>query len=70
MIILKIIYYRIENYCNEYAKKNNQSIFMTLDQLSPVVNISNCFDDLRVDKNHVSRKPSDTYYVNDQLVQY
>lgn len=32
---------------------------------SPIVNTKECFDDLLVAKDHVSRGPSDTYYIND-----
>jgi phenylalanyl-tRNA synthetase alpha chain len=30
--------------------------------------LESCFDDLRVGKDHVSRKPSDTYYLNENTV--
>lgn len=59
---------RIENYCNEYAKANNQNGFMIYDDLNPIVSTKNCFDDLRVEPSHVSRRPSDTYYITQDTV--
>ncbi|CAJ1405749.1 unnamed protein product [Effrenium voratum] len=38
------------------------------DQEKPVVNTVDCFDKLRVPPDHVSRSPSDTYYVNADYV--
>ncbi len=60
--------YRIENYCNQYAQRENQSGFHVFDNLLPIVDTKSCFDDLRVDTNHVSRSTTDTYYVDEQHV--
>lgn len=38
------------------------------DQEVPIVSTKNCFDDLRVEPDHPSRSPSDTYYVNADTV--
>lgn len=38
------------------------------DRDMPVVTTKSCFDDLRVPPDHPSRKPSDTYYVNADMV--
>jgi phenylalanyl-tRNA synthetase alpha chain len=60
--------HRIETYCNDYAKTNGQGSFEIYDNLNPIVSTKNCFDDLRVEPTHVSRRPSDTYYVNKNTV--
>lgn len=39
-----------------------------LRQEKPVVSTVDCFDKLRVPPDHVSRSPSDTYYVNADYV--
>ena len=59
---------RIENYCVDYAKRNEQAAFQVFDNLSPIVDTENCFDKLRVGVDHVSRQPSDTYYLNEDTV--
>lgn len=38
------------------------------DDLSPVVSAEDCFDAMLVPKDHVSRRPTDTYYVNPTTV--
>jgi phenylalanyl-tRNA synthetase alpha chain len=38
------------------------------DKDSPVVTTKQCFDDLRVPPEHPSRSPSDTYYVNADMI--
>jgi phenylalanyl-tRNA synthetase alpha chain len=60
----------IEEYCNNYALKNNNGKykFQLYDDINPIVDTKSCFDDLRVDKDHISRKPSDTYYLNENTV--
>lgn len=65
---LGIIKTRIETFCGEYATKHGFSPFRTFDDLSPVVDTRSCFDVLRVPPDHVSRQPSDTYYVSDNTV--
>lgn len=62
------IWVRIENYCNDYAQRNNQSPFFIADNQSPIVSTKSCFDDLRVPPDHVSRRPTDTYYVDQNRV--
>ena len=42
--------------------------FETFDDLSPIVSTNNNFDLLRIPKDHVSRNPSDTYYLNSETV--
>lgn len=60
---LGIIKSKIEEYCNVYTKEKGQTPFAIFDNLSPLVNTKNCFDDLRVGPDHPSRRQSDTYYV-------
>lgn len=67
---LNIIKQRIEEYCNEYAKEkykktaeNKSESFQLFDDLSPVVGVKECFDDLLVQETHVSRQSTDTYYL-------
>ena len=60
---LGIIKSKIEEYCNQYTKSKGQTAFEIFDNLSPLVNTKNCFDDLRVGPDHPSRRQSDTYYV-------
>lgn len=60
---LGIIKSKIEEYCNQYTKEKGQTKFEIFDNLSPLVNTKNCFDDLRVGPDHPSRRQSDTYYV-------
>jgi phenylalanyl-tRNA synthetase alpha chain len=59
---------RIEEYFQEYAKKRNVEAFQVFDSLSPVVSTENNFDDLLIPHDHVSRKASDTYYLDDRTV--
>eukprot|EP00605_Chrysophyceae_sp_TOSAG23-4_P000941 GSChrysophyteH1.ASY1.ANO1.1041.1 assembled CDS len=66
---LNIIKRRIENYCQDYAKKTySMQEFAIFDDLSPIVTKRRCFDDLRVGPDHVSRSPSDTYYIDDEVL--
>lgn len=65
---LNIIKNKIENYCNEYATKNKQSSFLIHDNEIPITNTKNCFDDLLVPVDHISRSRSDTYYINETMV--
>ena len=66
---LNIIKRRIENYCQDYAKKTySMQQFAIFDDLSPIVTKRRCFDDLRVGPDHVSRSPSDTYYLDDEVL--
>lgn len=70
---LGIIKTKIEHFMNSYASKTSTSgirpsKFDIYDSFSPLVDVKSCFDDLRVPKDHVSRRPSDTYYITDKLV--
>lgn len=51
-----------------YMHETHPSLFTAYTQLPPIVSVKECFDDLLVPKNHVSRQPSDTYYINDDTL--
>ena len=66
---LNVVKQRIEDYCQQYAIDKygeNQLRFSIYDDMNPIVTKKRCFDDLLVKADHVSRSPSDTYYVNDE----
>lgn len=65
---LGIIKEKIETYMNSYAAENGISPFDVYDSLPPIVDTKSCFDDLLVGPDHVSRRPSDTYYVTDDTL--
>ena len=65
---LGIIKRQIEAYCSQYAASKGQSVFAVHDSHSPLVNPRQNFDDLLVGPAHVSRQPSDTYYLTDDLL--
>ena len=65
---LGIIKKQIENYCNTYAARKQQGAFQSFDNLPPVVNTKQNFDSLLIPPEHVSRKPTDTYYLADELL--
>lgn len=68
---LNIIKQKIEEYCKSYARTHYSKLgsgyeeFRVFDQLSPLVHVKHCFDDLRVPSDHVSRSSSDTYYIDE-----
>jgi phenylalanyl-tRNA synthetase alpha chain len=47
------------------ASRDGQKRFQVFDQLPPVVTAEQNFDDLLTPLDHVSRKPTDTFYVDD-----
>ena len=57
---LGIIKEKIEGYFNSL---DGGSTFKIVDDLDPLVNAQECFDDLLIPQDHPGRKPSDTYYV-------
>jgi phenylalanyl-tRNA synthetase alpha chain len=63
-----LFFFRIEDYCNNYSLSQQEEPFHIFDDLSPVVTTKHCFDDLRVGPEHVSRKPTDTYYLDAETV--
>ena len=67
---LNIIKTKIEAYCNAYVaekeKVNNK--FAIFDNLPPIATTKDCFDDLLIPADHVSRSLNDTYYVDENTV--
>jgi len=57
---LGIIKEKIETYF-----KSRDATFECKDSLYPIVTATQCFDDLLIPPDHVSRRPSDTYYLDD-----
>lgn len=64
---LNLIKQQIEDYCHGYAV-DKKFQFKIYDDLNPIVDTINCFDYLRVGPDHVSRRPSDTYYLTNEQV--
>jgi phenylalanyl-tRNA synthetase alpha chain len=56
----------IQNYFEAGTDTASPISFKTFDQLSPVVTVQQNFNDLLTPADHVSRRPSDTYYVDDR----
>ena len=65
---LGIIKRQIEEYCAAYAAKKQQPAFAVFDDLAPVVRTKQNFDTLLIPPEHVSRRPTDTYYLTDELL--
>lgn len=68
---IEIIKGKIQNYfLNKYVDPSTkESLFRTFDKMSPRVTTKACFDDMLVEPNHVSRRPTDTfYYTNDECL--
>lgn len=67
---LYLIKKRIEDYFDVVANNPTTSTpncgFVSMDSLSPIVSLEDNFDSLLIPADHVSRRPSDTYYVNDK----
>jgi phenylalanyl-tRNA synthetase alpha chain len=53
----------IQDYFN--ANKTSADSFAVFDAMAPIVTSKQCFDDLLIPKDHVSRSLSDTYYYNE-----
>ena len=65
---LYIIKKRVENFLIKKSVQNSWGDFHQYDDLHPLVDPKSCFDDLRVEKDHVSRRKSDTYYLHEDLL--
>lgn len=59
---------RIELYFQNNAQALGQPQFKIFDDLPPIVTVEQNFDELLIPPDHVSRQPSDTYYVDAQRV--
>ena len=42
--------------------------FKLFQDFSPIVKTQDCFDALQIPKDHVSRKPTDTYYLDEDTI--
>jgi len=65
---LNRIFKRIESFFYKTYTKRGNPIFSSLSSLSPVVTLEQNFDNLLVPENHVSRKLSDSYYINSEYM--
>ena len=61
-----LFFRRITDYMYERYRGPRGPLFSLHDRLSPVVSLAANFDSLLVPKDHVSRKKSDSYYINSQ----
>lgn len=60
-----LIRLQIQNFFyKSFLKSGGNPIFSVYDSLSPVVTLQQNFDNLLVANDHVSRKPSESYYLN------
>ncbi|OWZ06611.1 Phenylalanine-tRNA ligase [Phytophthora megakarya] len=65
---LHIIKTKIEGYFDTLTRDHGAPKFTVFDDLDPVVTTYDCFDSMLVPKDHVSRKVTDTYYVDQKRV--
>jgi len=66
---LNLIKGKIVNYMyKKYRGNRGNPQFSLIDQMDPVVSLQQNFDSLLVPKDHVSRSPSDSYYVNQEYM--
>lgn len=65
---LNIIKTKIERYFQDAPALSGNPEFSVHDSLPPVVTTIENFDQLLIPKDHVSRRPSDTYYVDEDHV--
>ena len=60
---INIIKNRIEtHFTNTFKQANGRPLFQTFDNFPPVVSIQQNFDDLLIPADHISRRPTDTFY--------
>jgi phenylalanyl-tRNA synthetase alpha chain len=67
---LRIIKDTVQDYFTRSFRDQitNQPVFTYFDSLHPVVTTKQCFDELNVPPDHVSRSPSDTFYYDANTV--
>lgn len=69
---LHMIQQKIVEYYNkkdeEKGDENDSNKFQVFTDLSPIVSTVNNFDLLRIPPDHISRRPSDTYYLDQDTV--
>lgn len=63
-----LIKLQIQNFFYKKYVHCGNPIFSVYDNLSPVVSLEQNFDSLLVPADHVSRKPSDSYYLNSKYM--
>lgn len=54
----------VDHFYKSFVSNRGNPLFSVADNLSPVVSISQNFDSLLIPDNHVSRKKSDSFYLN------
>jgi phenylalanyl-tRNA synthetase alpha chain len=65
---LNIIKTTIENYyINTWSPQIGTRVDI-FDDISPIMNTYKAFDELLIPKEHISRRPSDTYYIGEDLL--
>lgn len=62
---LNIIKKKIHEYYTSQGRGEGKPKFTLFDSLSPVVTVKQNFDDLLTPEDHVSRKPTDTFFLDD-----
>lgn len=66
---LNLLKTRIANFFyKNYLNRHRNPLFSVYDSLNPVVTLEQNFDSLLVPKDHVSRKKSDSFYLNSQYM--
>ncbi|KAG7366287.1 phenylalanyl-tRNA synthetase subunit alpha [Nitzschia inconspicua] len=66
---LYLIKKRIEDYFKVVGHNvNSDEGFVSMDSMAPIVTLEANFDSLLIPQDHVSRSPSDTYYINDEYL--
>lgn len=62
---LNLIRLRIQNYFyTNFISRTGSPLFAVFDNINPVVSTYQNFDSLLVPQEHISRTPSDSYYIN------
>jgi phenylalanyl-tRNA synthetase alpha chain len=61
---LHTLHRRIVDYWQQHQERTGSQSFAVVDDLSPEVSTHQNFDVLRIPEDHVSRSPSDTYYLS------
>lgn len=65
---LQIIKTQIQEYFIQTSQKNDGVPFVCVDDLDPFVTVKANFEDLQVPQDHPSRKPSETFYLNKDVL--
>lgn len=58
----------IKGAIQDFFEQKDPGLFEKMDDLYPIVTAKANFDDILIPKDHVSRSPNDTYYVNEESV--